>query len=330
MSPDTAEETTLEHSWGQAWLDAMAQEGRGYAERLGRGPYYVSRGAVRGLELNPGRVSATFLHGRQRSQRVSMDVAMLPEEQWETMVHTLAGELRFTAAIADGDLPAEAVPLLEAAGVDLVPARDEVSETCNCTESGGDPCRHLSAVHHAIARDLDADPFLLLRLRGRDVRSLRAALRAARTGEDLATAARSPDAIGIHELDATDLDGLLGPRGDVDQIRLQPRRVEDPAWLFEQLGDPPGIDDPLPLEDLIVRAADTAWRIAAGDGAEAADTELLLTELRAQRMSTPPKLAEALGWDVEVVASALDDLYAENAVMRMGEGLDAKYRAAAT
>ncbi len=314
-----------DHTWGAAWLTAMGEEGRGYAERLGRGPYYVSRGAVRGLEVTSGQASATFLHGRQRSQRVVLEVEPLPEDQWEAMVHTLAGELRFTAAIADGELPPEAVPLLDDAGVDLVPAHDEVTETCNCTESGGDPCRHIASVHHAIAQQLDEDPFLLLRLRGRDVRTLRASLRAARTGEDLATAARSPDAIGIEELESTD---LFHARGDVDDIVLQPRRVEDPAWLFEQLGEPPGIDDSLPLEGLIVRAADTAWKIAAGDGAEVADTELLLTELRAQRMSTAPKLAEALGWEVETVANALEQLYHDDAVMRMGDGLEAKYRAA--
>lgn len=314
-----------DHTWGAAWLTAMGEQGRGYADRLGRGPYYVSRGAVRSLEITSGQASANFLHGRQRTQRVVLEVEPLPEDQWEAMVHALAGELRFTAAIADGELPPEAVPLLDDAGVHLVPAHGEVTETCNCTESGGDPCRHIASVHHAIAQELDGDPFLLLRLRGRDVRTLRASLRAARTGEDLATAARSPDAIGIDELGDTD---LFGARGDVDGIVLQPRRVEDPAWLFEQLGEPPGIEDSLPLEQLIVRAADTAWKIAAGDGAEVADTELLLTELRAQRMSTAPQLAEALGWDVETVAEALEQLYHDDAVMRMGDGLDAKYRAA--
>ncbi len=320
-----SDEATPEHTWSAAWLTAMGEEGRGYAERLGRGPYYVSRGAVRGLEVTAGQASASFQHGRQRTQRIVLDIEPLPDDQWEALVHTLAAELRFTAAVADGRLPAEAVPLLDDAGVDLVPARDEVTESCNCTETGGDPCRHIASVHHALAQQLDDDPFLLLRLRGRDVRTLRAAMRAARTGEDLATAARSPDALGIDELEPGD---LFTARGDVDQIVLQPRRVEDPAWLFDQLGEPPGFDDPLPLEELIVRAADTAWKIAAGDGAEAADTELLLTELRAQRMSTPPKLAEALGWDVDVVAEALDELYHQDAVMRMGEGLDAKYRAA--
>lgn len=312
-------------TWSAAWLGAVADAGRAYAERLGRGPYYVSRSAVRSLEVTPGHAAATFLHGRQRSQAVSIDVAPLDDDAWEQLVHALAAELRFSAAIADGDLPADALPLLAEAGVPLVPAREEIAEVCHCTESEGDPCRHIAAVHHALANELDVDPFLVLTLRGRDARTLRAELRAARTGEDLATAARSPDAVAIDELE---VDDPFAARGDLDDIPLQPRRVDDPAWLFEQLGEPPGIDDSRPLEELIVRAADTAWRLAAGDGAEAADTELLLTELRAQRVATPPVLAQALGWEAGVVADALDELYHAGAVMRMGEGLDAKYRAA--
>ena len=108
---------TADHTWSAAWLAAMGEEGRGYAERLGRGPYYVSRGAVRGLEVTAGRASASFQHGRQRTQRIVIEVERLPDDQWATMVETLAAELRFTAAIADGRLPAEAVPLLDDAGV---------------------------------------------------------------------------------------------------------------------------------------------------------------------------------------------------------------------
>ena len=314
-----------EPAWGAAWIAEMATAGHGYADRLGRGPYYVSRSALRGLEVAPGRATGHFQHGRQRTQTINLEVAPMPDDQWETLVHTLAAELRFSAAIADGTLPPEALPLLADAGVDLVPPREDVGETCHCTESGGAPCRHIATMHHALANDLDVDPFQLLTLRSRDVRTLKASLRAARTGEDLATAARSPDAVGIDELDATD---VFEARADLDDIPLAPRRVSDPAWLFEQLGEPPGIDDSVPLEALIVRAADTAWKLAAGDGAEAADTELLLTELRSQRMATPVALADALGWEPEVVADALDGLYHENAVMRMGEGLGAKYRAA--
>ncbi|MFT5564654.1 MAG: putative Zn finger protein [Myxococcota bacterium] len=316
---------TTDHTWSAAWLARVGEQGHAYADRLSRGPYYLARGALRNLEITPGRVSGMFLHGRQRSQPVSLDVAPLSDADWETLVHALAAELRFSAAIADGSLPPEALQLLRDAGVDLIGPRVGITETCHCTEAGADPCRHIATLHHSLGLAFDADPFQLLVLRGRDTSTLRASLRAARTGEDLATAARSPDAVAIDDLEGDD---IFKSRGDLEGIPLAPRRVSDPAWLFEQLGEPPGIEDSIDLERLIVRAADTAWKLAAGDGSEAADTELLITELRAQRMSTPVKLAAALGWEPEVVAEALDDLYAENAVMRMGTGLDAKYRSA--
>ena len=312
-------------AWSEAWLAEVGRAGRAYADRLGRGPYYVSRGAVKALQVQPGLVTATFLHGRQRSQNVSLELPLLDDDEWAATVHALAAELRFAAAVNDGDLPVEAVAVLREAGVQLVPPREGISETCACSEGGGDPCRHLAALHHRIGELVDDDPFQLLVMRGRSGDSLRAAMRAVRTGEDLDAAARSPEAVGITELE---VDDPFAARGDLDAIQLSPRRVEDPAWLFDQLGEPPGFNDSTPLQELIVRAADTAWRIAAGDGQEAADTELLLAELRAQRMSTPIRLAEALGRDPEVIAEALDALYHDGAVMRMGEGLEAKYRAA--
>lgn len=314
-----------EDGWGRRWLASLGSTGHGYAERLGRGPYYVSRGAVRSLEVSSGLVSAVFSYGRQRAQRVTVQVEPLDDAAWEDIVRALATELRFTAAVSAGELPVEIAETLAQSERSLVPRPDQVTATCSCTETGGDPCRHVAAVHHALADELDDEPFTLLSLRGRDPRSLAAMLRAARTGEDLATASRSSDAVGIDELDAVD---PFAARGDLTAVRVHPRRVEDPAWLFDQLGEPPGIDDSYELQMLIVRAADTAWRIAAGEGAQAADTELLLTELRAQRMTTAPALAGALGWDEEVVTSALDDLYAAGAVMRMGTGTGAKYRAA--
>jgi uncharacterized Zn finger protein len=315
-----------EGGWGDAWLAEVGRAGRAYADRLGRGPYYVSRGAVRAFEVQAGMITATFLHGRQRSQAVSVQVPLLEDDDWAALVHALATELRFAAAITDGELPGEAHEVLADAGVRLVPPRVGIVETCACSEGGGDPCRHIASIHHRIAELLEDDPFALLTMRGRSADSLRAALRAVRTGEDLESAARSPDAVGIGDLEVAD---PFGARGDLDAVVVHPRRVEDPAWLFDQLGEPPGFSDSGDLQQLIVRAADTAWRIAAGDGSDAADTELLLAELRAQRMSTPNKLATALGWEPDTVADALDALYHEGAVMRMGEGLDAKYRASA-
>jgi predicted ArsR family transcriptional regulator len=84
------------------------------------------------------------------------------------------------------------------------------------------------------------------------------------------------------------------------------------------------------LAAIIERAAAGAWRLAAGDGAAAADEELLLTELRAQRVATATALATALGRDAATVRAQLDELYEQGAVLRTGSGERTRYRAAAS
>lgn len=311
-------------SWGERWLAEMATRSRSYAEGLDRGSYYASRGAVRSLEITPGHVTAQVQHARQRRQTVHLDCPTIDDDEWQALVERLAGELRFSARLLDGELPPAIADVLADGPEGLLPTREQVDETCICTD-GGEPCIHRAAVHHALARQLDDDPFRLLDLRGRDRRALLAGIRAIRSGIDLRTAARSPDAVPIEEIEADD---VASARGDLEAVGLHPHRVEDPAWLFDHLGDPPGVEDTAGLQQLIWAAAETAWRLAAGEGAGAADDELLLTELRSRRMSTAEALAEALGWDVEVAREALDRMFDDGAVMRMGSGEGAKYRAA--
>lgn len=311
-------------TWGERWLASMGDVTPAFAEQLGRGSYYVSRGAVRQLELTAGHVAATFQYARSRPQSLVIRVEPLGDEAWERLVGVLAEELRFSAQLYEGDLPPELGPVLDEAGVDLVPSRDEVTETCICTDED-DPCIHLAAAHHALARRFDDDPFRLLELRGRDRATLLASIRARRSGTDLRTAARSPHALPFEEIGVTD---HRLARADLEAVTVHPHRVEDPAWLFDHLGDPPGVDDTVPLQRLIGRAADTAWRLAAGEGADVADDEVLLAELRSKRMASAAALADAVGWDPEVAREALDRLFDEGQVMRMGSGADAKYRAA--
>lgn len=311
-------------TWGERWLASMGDVNRAFAEQLARGSYYVSRGAVRQLELAPGRVTATMQHARARPQSLAIEVAPLGDEPWDRLVATLAAELRFSARLYEGELPVELGPVLDGAGIDLVPTRDEVEETCICTDEDV-PCIHVASVHHALARMFDDDPFRLLELRGRDRDTLLASIRARRSGTDLRTAARSPDALPFEEIEAAD---PRRARADLEAVSIHPHRVEDPAWLFDHLGDPPGVDDTVPLQALIGRAAETAWRLAAGEGGDVADDEVLLAELRSQRMGSAEALAEAVGWDVEVAREALDRLFEEGQVMRTGSGDAMRYRAA--
>lgn len=305
--------------WSARWLEVIEDRGPALARQVQRGQALARRAGVERVRIERGRITGVVVDEQPGPHLVELRWPVADDAAWSRAVAALSDELRFTAALLDGDLPEEARQVLDEAGVPVVPALADVALHCSCRERPR-PCRHAIALWTAAATLFDRDVFALLRLRGRDEAQLLAALRAQRGDEPA-----GPVGAG---LDLTD--GLYVARGDLDAIELRPVPVEDPAALFRQLGEPPGVDDTRGLEGLIDRAAATAWRLAAGEGAQAADEELLLAELRGQRVATPGSLAEALGRDVQEVREELDRLFADGTVMRTGSGERAKYRASAS
>jgi hypothetical protein len=303
--------------WGQRWRSALDELGASGARAVARGHALARRGAVAGLELTAGRASARVAEDRGGPVTTQLRWSVPDVDAWERATSALADQLRFTAALLDGDLPAGVEEVLADAGVRLIPDCDELEPRCRCPEPET-WCRHAAAVHFAVAARLDRDPTLLLRLQGRDPDVLLREVRAV-------TGSAEPPPLLIEVTH-----GLASARGDLDAIALHPLPPDDPGALLRHLGEPPGVSDERPLLALVERAAAGAWRLAAGDGAEAADEELLLAELRAQRVASADVLAAALGRDPEEVRAQLDVLFERGAVLRTGSGDRLRYRAAAS
>jgi hypothetical protein len=303
--------------WSQQWVAAVEDLPPALSRQLQRGQALARRGAVEQLRIEPGHVTGAIVDEQPRAHRVELVWPVAGDDAWEAAVTVLAEELRFVAALLEGELPEEAGAVLADAGVELVPDPQRVELHCPCRVRQR-PCRHGIALWMATAAMLDRDVFTLMRLRGRDEAQLLDALRTHRGATP-----RGPVGAGL------DLSrGLYAAHGDLEEVELHPAPVEDPAALFRHLGEPPGVDDTRALEELIARAASTAWRLAAGEGSQMADEELLLAELRAQRVATPSSLAEALGRDARELAQELDRLFEDGTVMRTGSGDRARYRAA--
>ena len=302
--------------WGQRWVELVAPSTPSRARSLQRGQAIARRGGVDDLRVVPGRVSATVRDDRLASCRVELRWPTPDEDAWRGAVEALSDELRFTAALLDGDLPEDLGERLAHTGVALVPEPDEVEIRCSCDDVET-LCRHAVALVSAFGVLVDRDPYLLLLLRGRDRDRL---LREVRSPEPSA-AATTAEGIDPGR-------GLEAVAGDLEAVRLHPEPVEDAAALFLHLGDPPAVDDPSEFAAIIERTATAAWRLAAGEGPAVAEEELLLSELRAQRVASVSSLADALGRDIGEVQEELDRLFSEGAVLRTGTGDRARYRAA--
>ncbi len=309
--------TEVRHWWGERVVDLLAAAGAGAQRRVQRGQALARRGAVEELLLRPGEVMATVAEDRVSPYRVVIGWPVADDARWDRAVASLSTTLRPLAALLERTVTTELVAALADVGIDLLPSLDQLQPSCSCPERVA-WCRHAAAVHTLTGVQIDRDPALLLRLAGRAPEELLAALR---RGEALPAGDEATiDASGDH----------FRARGDLDAITLHPTPVEDPSALLRQLGEPPGVEDPEPLLQLVERSAAAAWRLAAGHGAAAADEEALLAELRAQKVATAASLADAIGRDAAAVATALDELFSRGDVLRTGSGERTRYRAASS
>jgi uncharacterized Zn finger protein len=112
----------------------------------------------------------------------------------DTLVEIVAAENGRIAALLAGDLPHLLVEHAEEAGVELLPYGGELGSACTCP-AWVDPCVHALAVLYQLTWLLEADPFVLLRLRGlpRDELLARLHARGSGTGAGAARAAGADD-----------------------------------------------------------------------------------------------------------------------------------------
>ncbi|MDX3575267.1 SWIM zinc finger family protein, partial [Streptomyces sp. ID05-47C] len=170
--------------WGNAWVTAL-EEGALDAKRLARGRGYAEQGHVDAITVTPGLVLAYVRGSRARPYRVQVRLRTLGEEDWERFLDAAAERPGHIAALLDKEMPES----LADCGVPLLPGPGDLAPQCSCPDHGH-PCKHVAALCYQTARLLDADPFVLLLLRGRGERELldalsrRSAARAARAAQE--------------------------------------------------------------------------------------------------------------------------------------------------
>ncbi|MZF89870.1 SWIM zinc finger family protein, partial [Streptomyces sp. SID5643] len=170
--------------WGNAWVGALEQ-GALDAKRLERGRGYAGQGHVDAISVTPGLVLAYVQGSRPRPYRVQVRLRTLDDTDWDRFLEAAADRPGHIAALLDKEMPQS----LAECGVPLLPGPGDLDPRCSCPDRGH-PCKHAAALCYQTARLLDADPFVLLLLRGRGERDLLDALsrlnatRAARAARD--------------------------------------------------------------------------------------------------------------------------------------------------
>ena len=231
--------------WAAAWIAAL--ERFTDSGRLSRGRSYARSGQVLSLDEKDDTVSARVQGSRPTPYRVTITLKRLTDAQWDAAIAEMAGEARFAAQLLAGEMPQDIDEAFAAAGVSLFPGASEIVTDCSCPDYAN-PCKHVAATHYILGEQLDDDPFMLFRLRGRTEQQVldaldehrRSALAVGEDGPAYEVAEREPQIAPLEDQierfwqPATPLEGLaIVPAAPVIAMPLL-RRLGNPAFLPDQ------------------------------------------------------------------------------------------------
>jgi uncharacterized Zn finger protein len=221
--------------WGNAWLQAMEDTSLDLAQ-LKRGRKFAYAGMVGPITVSAGRIAAQVASDDGQLHHTVVLVDRLSEPQWRRFLDEVAAKAGHIAALLDRDMPHDLVDAAADADVPLLPGIGDLQPECDC-EGWELPCTHAAALCFQAAWLLDADPFVLLLLRGLGQEDLT---------EELGrrAAARRQPAPETEAIPPSPLEPVTGPAREL---------VVPPV---------PGID-PAELAALVARAANRARKALA-------------------------------------------------------------------
>jgi uncharacterized Zn finger protein len=159
--------------WGQEWLRAMEETALD-PEPLKRGRRFAYAGRVGPITVSPGRIAAQVTDVDAVHHTVVF-VDRLGDQEWRRFLDEVAAKAGHLAALLDRDMPQELVEAAADADVRLLPGIGDLRAECDCAD--WELCQHAAALCFQTSWLLDADPFVLLLLRGRAQRALTDELR---------------------------------------------------------------------------------------------------------------------------------------------------------
>ena len=173
----TARSTTW---WGRAFVRSF-EELTLEADDLGRGRALARSGRLGAIVVLEAMASAVVDPGSTQPLMAQVRVDRLTPEAWTTFAREAARESGYTVSLEAGELPIELVEHTDDAGVELIPGSGDIDSACEC-DSWAQPCVHSLGLLYQLAWQVDADPYVLMLLRGRTREDLLAEVAALASG----------------------------------------------------------------------------------------------------------------------------------------------------
>ena len=268
----------VESWWAERWVAAL--ERLITSARLSRGKSYARAGQVLSIQEKAGTVLAQVQGSRRAPYRVTIGLAPLSDAAWGRVIDALARRPDLAAGLLAGEMPRGIDEVFAQARSALFPTKpDHLRLTCTCPDKVT-VCKHIAATCYLLGEQLDEDPFLLFRLRGRGQEELLEGLRrrvGAGSGADAGSGTAATPAEADHEAAPAatetplELAGFWSAREPPPRIDLPGERPD--LSLLRRLGPFTALDDDLvarlgPVYRTVAAAAEAAFEAAEAEPPE--------------------------------------------------------------
>lgn len=159
--------------WGKAWVRGIEESAFNDSD-LRKARALSRAGGVGGITIRTGLCVASVPDG-EGLFTASVGLPVLDDSARAALVEVVGAQAGRIGSLLSGDLPHSLVEHAEEAGVELLPFGSELDASCTC-DAWLDPCVHALAVMYQVTWLVEADPFVLLQLRGLPRDDLLAAL----------------------------------------------------------------------------------------------------------------------------------------------------------
>jgi len=127
---------------------------------------YAQEERISNLIISPGKIFCTVQGTAPTPYRVNVNFDIIPEKGWDEVLDEIAEKSKFLIQLLDKIMPKEFIEIFERHGYSLFPeASRKLDAKCSCPDKAI-PCKHIASTILYIARVVDFNPFILLKLKG--------------------------------------------------------------------------------------------------------------------------------------------------------------------
>ncbi len=157
--PGKARKKFGETWWGKKWVEILSEFESD--QRMSRGRAYARADGVKSFKIKNTGITAT-VKGSSGRYNVSISFEKYSNNEWKKITKKLTDSPIVLSRLLNNEMPEN---IKEITGYSFIP--ESFDSECSCPDYAN-PCKHIAAVFYTLADEIDYDPMILFKLRGRD------------------------------------------------------------------------------------------------------------------------------------------------------------------